>query len=72
MIGRSGANFTAEVFTGRAKTGAMGVIGGCSGWGVCGTVIAGDPRSNICPGRRPTGVATGDGWLRVSAETLVA
>jgi hypothetical protein len=62
----------AEVFTGRAKTGEIGVTGGCSGCGVCGTVSAGDPRSNISPGRRPTGVATGDGWLRVSAETLVA
>ena len=51
----------AEVFTGRAKTGEMGVTGGCSGCGVCETVSAGDPRSNISPGKRPTGVATGDG-----------
>jgi len=72
MIGCSGANLTAEVFTGRAKTGAMGVIGGCSGCGVCGTVIAGDPRSNVSPGWRPTGVPVRDGWLRVRAETLVA
>lgn len=61
-----------DVFTGRAKTGVMGVAGGCSGCGVWGTVIAGDPRSYMSPGWRPTGVATGDGWLRVSAETLVA
>lgn len=43
MIGCSGANLIAEVFMGRAKTGEMGVTGGCSGCGVCGTVIARDP-----------------------------
>lgn len=60
MIGCSGANLTADVFLGRAKTGAMGVIGGCSGCGVLGTVIAGDPRSKIspCP---PAGIAMGEG-----------
>jgi hypothetical protein len=39
----------ADVFVGRAKTGAIGVTGGCSGCGVCGTMIAGDPRSNMSP-----------------------
>lgn len=57
---------------GRANTGAMGVAGGCSGCGVCGTLVAGDPRSNVSLCRRPTGVVTGDGLLRVRAEILVA
>ena len=60
------------LFAGRAKTGAMGVTGGCSGCGVCGTAITGDPGPNVSPGKRPTGVATGDRWLRVSAEIFVA
>lgn len=42
MIGWPGANLMPDVFVGRAKTGAMGVTGGCSGWGVCGTAITGD------------------------------
>ena len=50
----------------------MGVAGGCSGCGVCGTLVAGDPRSNVSLCRRPTGVVTGDGLLRVRAEILVA
>jgi len=60
MIGSSGANLMDDVFFGRAKTGAIGVIGGCSGCGVFGMVIAGDPRSRICSWPS-TGVPTGDG-----------
>lgn len=73
MMGVDDANLTSRevAVDGRAKTGAIGTMGGCNGWGVLG-IPPPCENSDISgeAGIRPSGVAVGFGRMR--AETGAA